>query len=220
MPSLSANRGTLTRLDVLAQSGRDKDAALRLLRKPLKNQGLVPASIVTDRYRAYDVAFCDLRLSGIHLLGKRLNNRAESSHVPIRRRERKMQGFQSAGSAQRFLSSYSAIYNTLNVCRYLTTGDLKLRYCRSRRCVRRCECLAEFFTVGFVDSRRGKQVVPWHAVASRFQPIEPKRKQPLFDQVIGTVCTKRCTANLHVVRYPRFKASQRSPSALRTSTMT
>jgi putative transposase len=100
-------------LDVLVQARRDKDAALRLMRKLLKNQGLVPASIVTDRYRAYDAALRDLGLYGIHHRGKRLNNRAESSHVPIRRRERKMQGFRSAGSAQRFLSSYSASYNTL-----------------------------------------------------------------------------------------------------------
>jgi putative transposase len=89
-------------LDVLVQARRDKDAALRLL----KNQGIAPTSIVTDRYRAYDAALRDLGLSDIHRQGKRLNNRAESSHVPIRRRERKMQGFRSAGSAQRFLSSY------------------------------------------------------------------------------------------------------------------
>ena len=59
-------------LDVLVQARRDKDAALRLVRKLLKNQGLVPTSIVTDRYRAYDAAFCDLGLSSRHLRGKRL----------------------------------------------------------------------------------------------------------------------------------------------------
>jgi putative transposase len=42
-------------LDVRVQARRDKDAALRLMRKLLKNQGFVPASIVTDRYRAYDI---------------------------------------------------------------------------------------------------------------------------------------------------------------------
>ena len=47
-------------LDVLVQARRDKDAALRLMRKLLKNQGLVPTSIVTDRYRAYDAAFATL----------------------------------------------------------------------------------------------------------------------------------------------------------------
>ena len=107
-------------LDMLLQARRDKNAALRLMRKLLKNQGIVPTSIVTDR--AYDAAFRDLGLSRIHHRGKRLNNRAESSHVPIRRRERKMQGFRSAGSAQRFLSSYSASYNTFNICRHLISA--------------------------------------------------------------------------------------------------
>ena len=110
-------------LDVLVQSKRDKNAALRLMRKLLKHQGLVPTSIVTDRYRVYDAALRDLGLSSIHRRGKRLNNRAESSHVPIRRRERKMQGFRSVGSAQRFLSSHSASYNTFNVSRHLITAN-------------------------------------------------------------------------------------------------
>ena len=43
--------------------------------------------------------------------GRHKNNRAENSHLPIRRRERKMQKFKGQGSAQRFLSSHSAIYN-------------------------------------------------------------------------------------------------------------
>ena len=110
-------------LDILVQPRRDKDAALRLMRKLLKRQGLMPTTIVTDRYRAYDAALRDLGLSRLHVRGKRLNNRAESSHVPTRRRERKMQGFRSIGSAQRFLSSHSAVYNTFNVSRHLTTAS-------------------------------------------------------------------------------------------------
>ena len=51
-----------------------------------------------------------------------MNNRAESSHVPIRRRERKMQGFKSAKSAQRFLSAHGPIYNTFNNCRHLISA--------------------------------------------------------------------------------------------------
>src|SRR5579863_5064315 len=110
-------------LGVLVQARRDKDAALRLMRKLLKNHGLVPTSIITDHYRAYDAALRDLGLPDIHRRGKQLNNRAESSHVPIPRRERKMQGFQSAGSAQRFLFSQSATYNTFNVTRHLITAN-------------------------------------------------------------------------------------------------
>src|SRR5207253_4564190 len=57
----------------------------------------------------------------------RQNNRAESSHVPVRRRERKMQRFRSAGSAQRFLSAHASVYNTFNICRHLITSATKRR---------------------------------------------------------------------------------------------
>ena len=67
-------------------------------------------------------AFQEMRLTAVHHRGKRMNNRAESSHVPIRRRERKMQGFKSAKSAQRFLSAHGPIYNTFNACRHLISA--------------------------------------------------------------------------------------------------
>jgi len=54
-----------------------------------------------------------------HLRGKRLNNRAENSHQPTRRREHKQQRFKSPKSAQRFLSIFSAFYNHFNIQRHL-----------------------------------------------------------------------------------------------------
>ena len=110
-------------LEVLVQAKRDARAAGKLMRKLLKKQGVAPSEWVTDKCPAYGAALHDLGLYGArHLRGKRMNNRAESSHVPVRRRERKQQGFKSACSAQRFVSLHAAVYNTFNVCRHLTSA--------------------------------------------------------------------------------------------------
>jgi putative transposase len=107
-------------LEILVQPHRDKAAAVRLLRKLLRRQGFVPTVIVTDKLRSYGAALREIGFSGLHEQGVRANNRAENSHQPLRRRERKMQGFQSIKSAQRFVSVHAAVYNTFNVQRHLT----------------------------------------------------------------------------------------------------
>jgi putative transposase len=100
-------------LEILVQPQRDKVAALRLLRKLLRRQGFVPKAIVTDKLRSYGAALREIGFSGLHEQGLRAN-RAENSHQPLRRRERKMQGFKSIKSAQRFVSVHAAVYNTFN----------------------------------------------------------------------------------------------------------
>jgi transposase-like protein len=106
-------------LDILVQSRRDKAAALKLMRKLLKKQGFATSVLVTDKLPSYGAARRELGLSVHHERGIRKNNRAESSHQAVRRREQKMQGFKSAGSAQRFLSIHSATDNTFNLLHHL-----------------------------------------------------------------------------------------------------
>lgn len=106
-------------LDFLVQSRRNAKAAIKLMRKLLKKQGLIPTRIVTDKLRSYHVAFRSIGLTAEHIDNKRANNRAENSHQPVRRRERKMQRFKSSGSAQRFLNIQSATYNNFYLQRHL-----------------------------------------------------------------------------------------------------
>jgi transposase-like protein len=106
-------------LDMLVQRRRDSQAALRLMRKLLKKQGFAPKLLVTDKLRSYAAAFRQLGLSCPHEQGLRRNNRAENSHQVVRRRERKLQRFKSARSAQRFLGMHAAVHNTFNHQRHL-----------------------------------------------------------------------------------------------------
>ena len=106
-------------LDFLVQSRRNAKAALKLLRRLLKKQGVAPTRITTDKLRSYHVAIRTLGLTAEHIDNKRANNRAENSHQPVRRRERKQQKFKSPGSAQRFLNIHSAVYNSFYVQRHL-----------------------------------------------------------------------------------------------------
>src|ERR671913_967537 len=93
-------------LDVLVQSRRDKRAAKRLLRKLLRRQGRPPRAMTTDKLASYPAAKKELIPGVEHRRHKGLNNRAENSHQPTRRRERQLKRFKSPGQAQRFLSAH------------------------------------------------------------------------------------------------------------------
>ncbi len=112
-----------TVLDVVVQRRRDTKAATRLLRKLLKNQGIKPTRIVTDRLGSYGAVLKLLGLKHLQDVGGRKNNRAECSHVPIRRRERKSQKFRSIRNAQKLLSAHGQIYNLFNYRRHLISRN-------------------------------------------------------------------------------------------------
>src|SRR4051812_22170062 len=98
-------------LDVLVQSRRDKKAAKRLLRKLLTKQGWAPRVLITDKLKSYAAAKREIMPGVEHRQHKGLNNRAENSHQPTRRRERIMKRFKSPRQVQRFLSIHDQIAN-------------------------------------------------------------------------------------------------------------
>jgi putative transposase len=92
------------------------------MRKLFKKYGFLPDRMVTDDLRSYRAAARELGFERRLERGRWRNNRAENSHQPTRR-ERKIQRFKSAGSAQRFLSFHATVYNTFSVQRHLTTSQ-------------------------------------------------------------------------------------------------
>jgi putative transposase len=102
-------------LDVLVQRRRDTYAAQRLMRKLLKYAVRPPRVMITDKLRSYGAARTKMGLRVEHRQHKGLNNRAENSHQPTRRRERIMKRFKSAQQAQRFLSVHDQVANLFHV---------------------------------------------------------------------------------------------------------
>jgi putative transposase len=98
-------------LDEIVQTRRDTKAARRLLTRLLKKQRCAPRGMITDKLGSYAAARRQIMPTLAHRSHRGLNNRAENSHLPLRRRERAMQGFRSPGGLQRFVSVFSAVRN-------------------------------------------------------------------------------------------------------------
>jgi putative transposase len=98
-------------LDEIVQTRRNTKAAKRLLTRLLKKQGMTPKRMITDKLRSYGAAKRQVMPNVEHRSHKGLNNRAENSHLPFRKRERGRQGFRSIGSLQHFVSVFSAVRN-------------------------------------------------------------------------------------------------------------
>jgi putative transposase len=105
-------------LESFVTKRRDRKAALKFLRKAMKRYG-PPKVIVTDRLRSYGAAMKVIGITDRQETGRWLNNRAENSHQPFRRRERAMLKFRSAKSLQKFTSIHASIHNHFNQERHL-----------------------------------------------------------------------------------------------------
>ncbi len=109
-------------LDILVQRRRDGRAAKHFFKRLLQGLQYVPRVLVTDKLGSYGVARRELLPDVEHRKSRYLNNRAESSHRPTRRRERQMQRFKSVRQAQCFLSAHAVIYGHFRPRRHRTTA--------------------------------------------------------------------------------------------------
>jgi putative transposase len=106
-------------LESFVTKRRDRKAALRFMRKAMKRYGR-PQSVVTDRLRSYRAAMKEIGNAARQVIGRWLNNRAENSHQPFRRRERAMARFRTAKSLQKFASIHCSVHNHFNQERHLS----------------------------------------------------------------------------------------------------
>ena len=107
-------------LESFVTKKRDRKAALRFLRMIMKRHGS-PKVIVTDKLRSYRAAMKELGIGHLQETGRWLNNRAENSHQPFRRREQAMGKFRSTASLQKFTSIHALIHNHFNQERHLAS---------------------------------------------------------------------------------------------------
>jgi len=109
-------------LEVFATKRRDRKAALKFIKRTMKHYGW-PRSIVTDRLRSYRSAMNVIGNDADQECGRWLNNRAEDSHQPFRRRERAMAKFRDIQALQKFAAVHASIHNHFNHERHLNHRD-------------------------------------------------------------------------------------------------
>jgi len=110
-------------LDAFVTKRRDRKAALKFLRKLMKRYGR-PEKIVTDNLRSYGAAMKEIGNEDRQRTGRWLNNRAENSHLPFRRRERAMSRFRRMRSLQKFAAVHSSVFNHFNQERSLSSQKI------------------------------------------------------------------------------------------------
>ena len=134
-------------LEAFVSKKRDRKAALKFLRKLMKRYPR-PDAIITDRLRSYRAALCELGGTGLHQAGRWLNNRAENSHLPFRRREHAMLRFRRMRSLQKFATVHSVRLQPLQPATIpLLTGRFQAQ-------PRRCTCPVASTRGGLIPYRQ------------------------------------------------------------------
>ena len=110
-------------LEVFVTKCRDRKAALAFIKRAMKRYGR-PKVIVTDRLRSYRAAMNVIGNASAQICGRWLNNRAENSHQPFRRRERAMAKFRTAKSLQKFAAVHASVHNHFNQERHLRSRQI------------------------------------------------------------------------------------------------
>ncbi len=110
-------------LEAVATKRRDRRAALKFLKRAMKRYGR-PRVIVTDRLPSYGAAMNVIGVKDRQLCGQWLNNRAENSHQPFRRREGAMTRFRDIKTLQKFAAVHASIHNHFTHQRHLNRRDI------------------------------------------------------------------------------------------------
>ncbi len=114
-------------LEVLATKRRDRKAALKFLKRTMKRYGR-PRTIVTDRLRSYRAAMKIIGNAASQKCGRWLNNLAENSYQPFRRREGAMARFRDMKTLQNFSSVHASIHNHFDHDRHLNRRNIFKQY--------------------------------------------------------------------------------------------
>lgn len=126
-------------LESFVTKRRDRKAALKFFKKSMRGHGRAHI-LVTDKLRSYGAAMKDIGNADKQEIGRWMNNRAENSHLPFRRREQAMQRFRSMRSLQKFVTVHASVYNHFNQERAL--------YSRNNFKLNRNAALAEWRRLG------------------------------------------------------------------------
>lgn len=148
----------------------------------------MPKRIITDKLRSYDAAKRDVMPDIEHRSHKGLNNRAENSHLPLRKRERAMQGFRSTGGLQRFISIFSALRNIIVTPRHKRSA--LANHIHRIRAIAHWKAVTGAIARSTTTKRAGRLTLD--NVTTRFHPLIARRPTLLLRRRSGRQLALSC----------------------------